>query len=122
MKYENKTIKEYCDDDNLKYGDTLYCFLLGIVTEFEFMYVAKSESDESLWAVLEPKRMISYSNPKKWFDAKHFQIMRANYKYDVRFSMSFEHCLRANIQSLKSHIESSESQLKQAQKLLDNIS
>ena len=122
MKYENKTLKEYCENGQLKIGGFVYSYMLGIVVEYKLIKIDESVYDDSLWAVLEPQRLLSHESPKKWKPTVHYGSMRANYDLDTRFSLNVEWCLRASITSLNAHIESSQRQVRQAEKILDNIS
>lgn len=121
MKYENKTLKEYCDQGVLKIGGIVYSYILGIVVEYKLIEIVESDYDNSLWAVLEPQRLLSYESPKKWKPTIHYGSLRANYEYDTRFSLNVEWCLKASIESLNRHIASSQRQVKQAEKILDII-
>lgn len=122
MKYENKTLKEYCEHGRLKIGGLVYSYMLGIVIEYKFIKISESVYDDSKWAILEPQRLLSYESPKKWKTTVNYGSMRANYDLDTRFSLNVEWCLRASITSLNAHIESSQRQVQQAEKILDNIS
>ena len=124
MKHENLTIVEYIRQKKLEIGGLVYSYALGVLTKYKLLKIVKSEYSSDDYALLKPIACMTYEK-KKWdilhgYDTEN-TLVRANIQYDTRFSVNEIECLKASVESLEKHIQSSMWQKDKAEILLGKV-